>query len=254
MNSDKIALRHLTRYLDTQTKAISAWSKQVAKHSSGKSVHGLRLATRQARAAFWVLKHSSEHLRFKKLNRKLHRLGSALGKVREMDVALSDANHYQIKTTCLIPERMKAVKKLQKLVNKKSRKDLKRLLIKARRSVHKMSAIQVTDAREKLSLSLHRQLAEDIESPAKLHRLRIAVKKARYAIDAMGETNHPDGRSKHPMKKLQDVLGEAHDLELLQSLTGKNSKIRAKQNRLNGKAIRLSKPTLNFAVSQLEEN
>jgi CHAD domain-containing protein len=239
MNQNKFSQSHLRDYLDTQAKAISAGSKQVSRHLSGKPVHELRLATRQARAVFWVLKNSSEHVRFKKLDRKLHRLGVTLGKVREIDVAISDANHYKIKSSDLIRDRTEAVKKLEKLVAPDSRRKLRKLLKSARKSVHRMNSIEMTQARKKLSEILRVQLAQEIEGPKQLHQLRITVKKARYAIEAMGQAKHPISRSNHPMKKLQDTLGQAHDLELLQGFTGKNAKINAKQNNLNAKALLL---------------
>jgi CHAD domain-containing protein len=259
MNQNEFSQKHLCKYLDTHASAITAWSKQVKKHPSGKPVHELRLATRQARAAFWVLKNSSEPVRFKKLDRKLHKLGETLGKVREIDVAISDANHYKIKSSKLIPDRMRAVKKLERLVGSDSRRALKNLLTKARRSIHGMKSYEMSEARKKLGEILQSQLAQDLEGPKKLHKLRVVVKKTRYAIEAMGQAIHPmDGSYhpnktlNHPMKKLQDTLGQAHDLELLQGFTGKNKKIKAEQNVLNAKALRLSKPALSFAVSQLK--
>jgi CHAD domain-containing protein len=254
MDQNKFSQRHLRKYLDTQAKAISAWSKQVSRHLSGKPVHELRLATRQARAVFWILKNSSAHVRFKKLDRKLHQLGVTLGKVREIDVAISDANHYKIKTSELIRDRTEVVKKLKRLVSIDSRRTLKKLLKTARKSVRRMSSFEMTHVRKKLSKILRAQLAQELEGPKQFHQLRISVKKARYAIEAMGQAKHPIGRSNHPMKKLQDTLGHAHDLELLQGFTGKNAKIKAKQNILNAKALLMSKPALKFAISQLNES
>ena len=124
-----------------------------------------------------------------------------------------------------------------------------------------MNSVKINEARKKLSEILQNQLAQDLDGPKKLHKLRIAVKKARYAIEAMGQpihpmdgSNHPNKAMNHPMKKLQDTLGQAHDLELLQGFTGKNAKIKAEQNVLNAKALRLSRPALHFAVSQLKEH
>ena len=251
MNKNKTSQRHLSKYLDTQVQAISSGSKKVRHLTSGEPVHELRLATRQVRAVFWVLKHSTEHVRFKKLDLRLRELGEALGKVREIDVAIADANHFKIKSSKLIPIRMEAVKKLRKLIKRHQRQSLNKLLSLANKSVRSMSSIQVTEAREKLNKSLNHQLTQDIHGTAKLHKLRIAVKKARYAIDAMSGSFSPTNRSNHPMKELQDVLGHAHDLELLQGFTGKNLKIKTKQSVLNAEAVRLSRPALQFAVSQL---
>jgi CHAD domain-containing protein len=261
MNKNKLTQRNLIQYLDIQFKAITAWSKEVSHHPSGKPVHELRLATRHARAALWVLKHSSEHLRFKKLDRELQQLGRTLGMVREIDVAISDANHYRIKSAQMIPQRMHAVKKLKKLVKAEARKDLKKLLVHAARALRLIGPLRMKEAKVKLTRTLHTQLNQHMDGPATFHKLRITVKKARYAIEAMGVPIHPMDRSNHPivapnhpMKKLQDFLGKAHDLELLQGFTGKKARIKRKQKVLNAKALLLSTPALNFAVSQLKEN
>jgi CHAD domain-containing protein len=70
------------------------------------------------------------------------------------------------------------------------------------------------------------------------------MRKVRYALEAMGKPIDS-------MKPLQDALGAAHDLELLQVFTEKNLKLKAKQHSISRKAVRLAKPAIHFAVSKL---
>ena len=77
-----------------------------------------------------------------------------------------------------------------------------------------------------------------------LHELRVTLKKIRYALEAMG-------RPATPIKYLQDILGEVHDLETLLKLTGKNKKIKKEQQALSDEALLLMKPALRFALEHL---
>ena len=80
----------------------------------------------------------------------------------------------------------------------------------------------------------------------RLHRLRVRIKKARYALEAIGK---PIG----PIRRLQDLLGDAHDLEILQALVGKNAKMKAEQRSLNDKALHLIEPVLQYTINQLRK-
>lgn len=200
MNKNKVTQRHLIQYLYIQSKAITVRSKEVSHHPSAKPVHELRLAARHARAAFWVLKHSSKHIRFKKLDKKLQQPGRASGKVREIDVAISDANHYRTKCAQMILQCMHALKKLKQLVKREARNDLKKLLDHANHALRLMGPLRLTEAKIKVTRILHNQLDQDMDGPGKFHKLRIAVKKARYAIEAIiaiGAPIHPIDRSNH---------------------------------------------------------
>ena len=86
----------LVEFIETQAKIISHLTPEVSKKPSGNSVHSLRVAIRRTRAVLWCSHHSSANLHFKKLNERLRKLGRALGRVRELDVAIKDANHYKI--------------------------------------------------------------------------------------------------------------------------------------------------------------
>ena len=61
---------------------------------------------------------------------------------------------------------------------------------------------------------------ESIEMTNKqFHRLRINLKKVRYGLEAIGQF-------RPQLEKMQDLLGHIHDLEVLQRLFGKKTRIK----------------------------
>ena len=132
-----------------------------------------------------------------------------------MDVAILDANHYGIDSSELLTRRKAVQRKLQKLINSDQRNNLAKQLASLESVVSAISPTLLNTACYKLGLFLNKQLKRCIHGQISLHQLRITLKKVRYALEAMG-------RPATPIKHLQDILGDAHDLEILQKLTGKN--------------------------------
>jgi CHAD domain-containing protein len=236
----------LLTYLERQSKVISKLSPRACRYLTSKNIHAFRVATRRAEAVFWILKQSDSSLHFKKLRRDLHELEKSLGRVRELDVAMSDADNYGIKSGRLKDQRKIARRKLLKLVKSAPRKKLAERFFSAQKIVFTMSPQGMDDVKGKLREKIAHELKKPVYAENSLHKLRVTMKKVRYVLECMG-------KPVAPIKELQEVLGEAHDLETLQAFTGKNAKIKAAQVALNERAIRLIKPTLRFAENQLGE-
>ena len=157
---------------------------------------------------------------------------------------MRDANHYDVSSLQLTARRKSLQKKLKKLID---RDQIKTLLIKLsllEKALCSAPPELLKEAHEDLCAELDQQLQMRVHKKKKLHHLRVVLKKARYVIESIG-------RPVDPIKSLQDTLGQAHDLEVLQELIGKNKKINSERHSLNEKGIRLVKPTLRFAISQL---
>lgn len=71
------------------------------------------------------------------------------------------------------------------------------------------------------------------------------MKKIRYALEAFG-------RPVEPLQKLQDHLGDAHDLNVLGEILGKHHKVKQDERKFRRKAIRQAKPALKFAQRQMK--
>ena len=239
-------LDHLTEYLETQSRDVHKLARKVSRRLDPKSIHQLRVAIRRTRTVFWILQQSSDDIHCKKLGRQLRRLGRSLGNVRELNVAISDAARFGIDSSCLIGPCKIAKAKLRKLCNRNQRNKLMRRLSELEKSARALNPELLSKAHDRLQAKLNRQLKLRIRGQASLHQLRIIMKRARYSLESMGS-------SIEPMKPLQDVIGGAHDLEILQELIGKHPEIKMEQYLLNKKAIGLIKPALNFAIAQLAQ-
>jgi CHAD domain-containing protein len=235
---------HLAKYLETQSTNISCLAPKVPHHMSGKTVHDLRVAIRRTRAVLWVLRHSSVDIYFNDLERKLRKLGKSLGRVRELNVAIEDAGRYHVDSSQLVARQKNAQKKLRKQIDRVQMNKLIKRLSALEKEVGSINTSFLKGAREDLRRKLSRQLKKQDHGQTDFHGLRITVKKTRYALETMG-------KPVEPLKRLQDILGDAHDLEVLQAFIGKDVKIKADQRTLNKKATCITKPALRFAVSQL---
>ena len=232
LNTSLGSLNHdqLVEFIETQTKTIVQTTPEVFKRLSGNSVHTLRIAIRKTRAALWCSRHSSAPLHFRKLNRRLRKLGNALGQVRELDVAIVDAKHYGIGVSQLMDKRKKFQKSLKKLIDHQHTEKLVKQICKATRKIDSNDSILFNEASDTIREVLRKSFSKKIQGRKQFHQLRITVKKSRYSLEAMGE-------SIEPLRRLQNTLGSAHDVELLQKFTGKTAKLKAIQTFFNHKAI-----------------
>jgi CHAD domain-containing protein len=217
-------------HLKKATKHLKA-----AKKGDPDGVHDLRVALRKIRAAISVLEETVlDEGALRKQDRRLSRLFSALGEVRDHDVLVE-----RVKATA---KRMHIGRKgLRALVGTlddrrdAARRDLKRVLRREqRRGMLEATGRDVVRAiaHAKPLRDDHRALvrhfaasvlvrrfeavlAYELVLPASLdvlHRLRVAIKKLRYSVDFFADVlgkRAPmlDG----PLQTAQDQLGDLHD-------------------------------------------
>ena len=164
---------NLIKYLKTQFRAVELLMPKVLRQPSGKSVHQLRLATRRARVGLWVLGQNSSVLRFKHLGHELRTLGKTLGQVREVEVAIQDANHYGVQLLDLKSRRSNARRKIQNLVSGRHRNDLAKKFADAVNVISNFEGISFDIVKDKLMVKIDRQLKRNIHGKIKPHKLRI---------------------------------------------------------------------------------
>ena len=240
MTSDKF----LTHYLKHQANILLTLAPSLSGPKGDEYIHPVRVASRRLRATFWILSHNSKGDETKDLNKYLKKLGKLLGQVRDLDAAIIDAKNYKIDSADLKSSQKILSRKIQKLTLKKSMKVVRRQITSAENLASRATPLMISEARNELSGLMEKQIEKKPSSAKKLHQLRINLKKTRYILEAIGEPVTP-------LKPLQDVLGEVHDLQVLQRLIGKNNKLKRKESHLNKKAIKLVKPAFQFAVEQL---
>lgn len=198
-------------------------------------VHQARVATRRLREAVPVLSTGLKDSKAAKAGRKIRRLTRALGTVRELDVTiqildeLARAEHLprlavEAVRGHVIAERDARREVMLKRLGKVDAQKLGRRLASV---ADALDAAENEAWRDVLAARLTRRalrLGEAIEAagqmylPERLHRVRIAAKKLRYALELAADSGTARAADHLRMlKRTQDVLGRLHDLQILHS-------------------------------------
>jgi CHAD domain-containing protein len=228
------------------------------------AVHQARVATRRLREALPLIAHGRAG---KSLTKSVRRLTRALGPVRELDVALMNLD--QLRASGDVPH--DAVARLRQLIADErqrfgsemvrsiARCNLPKLQKKAvdavRRDVptrgavrdpRRLAATMDRAARRATALRAAMENAAGIYLPDRLHAVRIAVKKLRYTLEIARDLSGSRATARiRTLKRVQDLLGRMHDLEMLIART------RAIQSTAGAPNLRLS-ADLDRLVRRLE--
>ena len=232
-------------YVKEQADILERLVKKKGRLLSPKEVHDLRVVTRRLRASLVLLNDQPDQTHLLKLYRTLSKLGKALGAQRELDVALQDARHYSLDTSDLRKSHRKLRDKVRDKLNSKRRKRIFRQLRKINTDLQSRKTIRLEKAFDRHLKEANRWKHQELKDLKQLHELRIAIKKFRYALEALG-------RPVQPLRKLQNLLGRVHDLEILQRSVGRNAAVSLDQASTLTKAKRLVRPALQFTESQIQ--
>jgi CHAD domain-containing protein len=226
------------------------------------AVHQARVATRRLREALPLVARGRPGKSLKKSVRTLTR---ALGPVRELDVALLNLD--QLRTSGELPET--AIARLRQFVSEERQRlgtemvrrieqyNLPKLHRKAIDAARRGGPGKARDpqralvatqraARRASGLRAAMDNAAGIYLPDRLHEVRIAVKKLRYALEIARDLTGSRASARiRTLKRVQDLLGRMHDLEMLIART------RAIQSRAGAPNLKLS-GDLDRLVRQLE--
>ena len=198
-------------------------------------VHQARVATRRLREAMPVLADGVKGARAGKARKKVRKVTRALGVVRETDVTLQIlaemAQAGKLPRTAIEEVRAHVVaerdRRREVMLKRLHRVNAEKL---GRRLASVADALQQSDShkwRETLSSRLSRRsrrLAERVAeagqmyAPERLHEVRIAAKKLRYTLELAADSRTSGATALlRPIKRVQDLLGRLHDLQVLQS-------------------------------------
>jgi CHAD domain-containing protein len=212
-------LRALTRSLPAAEKGDAA------------RLHEARIATRRLREAVLLVARGS---RARRLERTIRRLTRALGPVRELDVALQSLDG--MGETAEIPraairalrqsireERYRLRAEMSRRIETVNVEKLrKRAIATARKHRHRgrdskglaKSHLRVAVRAARLRVAIDN--AAGIYLPDRLHDVRVAGKKLRYAMEIVNElTGSRATADIRTLKTAQDLLGHMHDFEML---------------------------------------
>jgi CHAD domain-containing protein len=197
------------------------------------AVHQARVATRRIREALPLVVRGRSGKSLKKSVRKLTR---ALGPVRELDVALMNLD--QLRTSGEVSEA--AIARLRQLITEERQRlgaemvrrishyNLTKFQKKAvdaaargpatggTRDPRRAAQALGRAARRAEGLRAAMENAAGIYLPDRLHEVRIAVKKLRYALEIAQDLSGSRATARiRTLKRVQELLGRMHDLEML---------------------------------------
>jgi CHAD domain-containing protein len=224
--ASELLIRHQLR---TLTRALPA-----AQKGDAERLHEARVATRRLRERLPLVLPSSHG---RKLVRKVRKLSRALGPVRELDVALRTLDELNrpgdvppaavIKLRQLLrQERLRLYADMSNEVARIDVDKLRRRAVAAVRKGHhgaagshdpkRLAAAHQRAARRAVALRAAIDHAAGLYLPDRLHEVRVAVKKIRYALELVRELSGSRAMARiNTLKAAQDLLGRMHDLEVL---------------------------------------
>jgi|RhiMetdeSRZDD1v2_1073273.scaffolds.fasta_scaffold01017_27 CHAD domain-containing protein len=223
----------LKRRLDRLTRPLPA-----LEHGDVPALHRARVATRRLRELLPMLELDPDVAR--KLGRRLRKITRRLGSVRELDVLLilidelhvSRREHREALARVAVAVARKRDEARKKLFDRVPIAETWRLARKLERLVEELAeqeqsaghlaarrwhwAVDVRLGRRAQRLRSALEDAGAVYLPERLHAVRIALKKLRYAAelaaDIAGDKSTPDIRL---LRRAQDTLGRLHDLQVL---------------------------------------
>jgi CHAD domain-containing protein len=215
---------------------------QGVEHGDVRAIHRTRVACRRLREVLPVLQLDADVLR--KVSRRLRKMTDQLGTIRELDVLLGligelgKAGHPQpalARVAAAVDEERERTR--ERLLANGQPRALRRVgtrLAKLARTLEMEDAaprrgaepqswkwaIDARVARRAATLAAAIPKAGTAYLPERLHDVRIAVKKLRYALELSADVTRvkssPDIRQ---LRRAQDILGRLHDLHVLMDRT-----------------------------------
>ena len=223
----------LKKRLDEFTRVLTA-----VEQGDVRGLHRARVASRRLRELLPMLQ--LDHDKSRKLNRRLRKVTRRLGAVRELDVLLLLVDELHVARRArsgslgrvgisVAKDRDDARKRLQARLPIEG---MRRLGVKLTRVVDELRAAETAPSRatarswpaavdaqvaaRAARLALAMTEAGAMYLPERLHAVRIALKKVRYALELSNELS---GAKRDPqlmaLKRGQELLGRMHDLQVL---------------------------------------
>jgi CHAD domain-containing protein len=200
-----------------------------------RAVHQARVTSRRLREAVPVLATGLKGSKAGKARRKIRRLTRALGTVRELDVTIhlldELARSASVPRIAVEEVRARVLKErderrklmLQRLDEVNANKLDRRLSsvgaaldAAASETWRKALAARLAERARRLTMAI--DSAGHMYAPERLHALRIAAKKLRYGLELAADSGLRDAAPLvRTIKRVQDMLGKLHDLQVLQT-------------------------------------
>jgi CHAD domain-containing protein len=190
------------------------------------AIHDARVATRRLRAALAIAWGRRARSELSEAKRALRRTGRALGRVRDLDVALAVLGGAELR----MPAAARTVGQLRSELTSRQERERRRLIKRiekfsppeAEGGRHVLPAIEWrTDPRWRLLERALLQRAARLESaveaaggvyfPNRLHAVRLHAKRLRYLLELVPTASKDVQRAGKRLRKAQQVLGDLRD-------------------------------------------
>ncbi len=205
--------------------------RRVRREPEAEAVHDLRVSIRRFSSVLQVFPGCFCRKRVAAARKRLQRVLRAAGEVRDRDIALelsAQADPAQCSRESLESDRGKAARRLRRLVGKKRRRralSAAKRAVRLRRASRRLAskgwspaspanenAVERLPALFRRLFEQGRRALEEPVKPAKLHALRLKVKRRRYTLELFAPCYGPELVERlDQLKTLQDLLGEVND-------------------------------------------
>ena len=218
----------LKQRLTTMLDAMPA-----AQAGDTRSVHQARVATRRLREALPVLRASLNDTALTRVQRQVRQMTRALGPVRELDVSLAHLDELAQRNLvsaralgrvrqALARERLARRRDMLAAITPGKLERLRQRLgqvssgPEAPQSVATLEEARRQVAKRATRLAAATERAGSLYLADRLHAVRVAAKKLRYAMEIERELKRSRSTARvTQLKRLQDLLGRMHDFEIL---------------------------------------
>jgi CHAD domain-containing protein len=197
------------------------------------TVHDLRVVLRRCRSVASVIQEIDPHPDWEEMRGCAKKLFRSLGKLRDAHVMAESINKLHPEEDALKRQLLESLETEEKSARdtvqrhatrfdeKRWKKLSRSLLVRIRRvphdgpAAHCLALERLEEAKE-----LHRR-AMRTDSAKQWHALRIGIKHFRYTVESLLPTAHAEWSD--TLKRVQDVLGNIHDLDVLSEMLAKSS-------------------------------
>ena len=203
-----------------------------AREGDVRGIHRARTSSRRLREVLPVAEAAAPGAGVDRMRREIRRVTRALGPVREIDVAIAEfaetTGHQGDPVVAAIERHLASerARRFHSVIVKLSALDVDRLRARLENVAAAVDTETVRRVWERaLAVRLRRRASRVLRAiddagtlyvPERLHAVRIAAKKLRYGLELTRDAaGLPVGSFVSSIKRVQDVLGRLHDLEVL---------------------------------------
>lgn len=262
MQTERLEAELRKRFAVQLQKLRGSWRFYEAE-SPTKAVHDLRVASRRLRAFADVIEHGSGRKAARRFRRRLSKIARAVSELRSADVLLGVVEQ-ELATASFDADRaslehlLERLARTRKTAERRARGELERVDLAVllarltsdfdaalRRSAHaeaSLAAFGVELVEQRMADVLEQVPRPSSAAPSeeRLHRLRIAVKKLRYAAELFdGALSGRGAEVRERASALQEQLGQRHDLaEVIEVVTAELAELDARGRRTLARSLR----------------